>query len=223
MKQKVIVFASGTAQGGGSGFENLVNHSRGGELDADIVAVVSNHERGGVHERADRLGVPFVYMKDFDALSYKKVVVDFGAEWIALSGWLRKVVGLDSARTFNIHPALLSFQNGRFGGPGLFGHHVHDAVKAALDAGEIAESGPTMHFVTDAYDRGPIFFEKRIPLVPGMSTDDIAHAVNAVEHEWQPKITNLVVHEEIAWDGKDPASLKVPGGYTHLLNARSSG
>lgn len=217
MKPRIIVFASGTKEGGGSGFENLVNHSRGGDLEADVVAVVSNHEHGGVRQRADRLGISFIYFSaPFDAQSYRRIVADSGAEWVALSGWLKFVAGLDPAKTFNIHPALLSFRNGRFGGPGLYGHRVHDAVKAAFDAGEVSESGPTMHFTTDEYDRGPAFFEYLVPLAKGMTADDIAAAVNKVEHEWQPKITNMVVHGEIRWDGKDPKSLRVPAEYPYL-------
>jgi len=212
MRPKIIVFASGTKEGGGSGFENLVTSP---ELDADILAVVSNHEHGGVRARAEKLGIPFIYFAGpCDAEHYRKIVTDSGAEWAALSGWLRKVEGLDPRKTFNIHPALLSFQNARFGGPGLYGHRVHDAVKAALDAGEIAESGFTMHFATSEYDRGPIFFEYRVPLTKGMSADEIASAVNREEHRWQPKITNLVVHGDIRWDGIDPHSLVVPRNIT---------
>jgi len=214
-KPKLIVFASGKRSGGGSGFENL---ARSKELDADIVAVVSNHERGGVHERAMQLGVPFIY---FDPsvhsnvlqnvrMSYQKIVRKSGAEWVALSGWLKHVSGLDPAKTFNIHPALLSQFDGRFGGKGMYGNHIHEAVKRALDAGEITESGFTMHFVTEEHDRGPAFFEKRVPLKQGMTAEEIGKAVNDAEHTWQPKITNMVVHGEIRWDGKNPDSLVVP-------------
>lgn len=214
-KPKIIVFASGKRSGGGSGFENL---ARSKELDADIVAVVSNHERGGVHERAMRLGIPFIYFNPSEhthipkyvGISYREIVEKSGAEWVALSGWLKHVSGLDPAKTFNIHPALLSFDNGRFGGKGMYGNHIHEAVKKALDAGEITESGFTMHFVTEEHDRGPAFFEHRVPLKQGMTVEEIAHKVNAAEHEWQPKITNLVVHGEIRWDGKDPKSLIAP-------------
>ncbi|MDO8561354.1 MAG: formyltransferase family protein [bacterium] len=237
-KPKLIVFASGTRNGGGSGFENLVVASRNGpslasardnslqrsELDADIVAVVSNHEHGGVRERADRLGIPFIHFEPHSysnvlkniRIRYREIVETSGAEWVALSGWLKLVSGLDPARTFNIHPALLSQLGGRFGGPNMYGQNVHETVKAAFDAGEITESGLTMHFVTDEYDRGPAFFEFRVPLKKGMSSDEIAKAVNAAEHEWQPKITNMVVHREIRWDGKDPESLIVPEGYKYL-------
>lgn len=217
MKPKIIVFASGTKEGGGSGFEHLAEATKTGVLDAEIVAVVSNHEHGGVRERADKLGVPLIYFSGpYDAEHYQKIAAESGAEWIALSGWLKLVKGLDPTKTFNIHPALLSQLDGRFGGEGMWGHHVHRAVKAALDAGEITESGVSMHFVTDEYDRGPVFFEHHVPLQKGMSADDIAKAVNEAEHEWQPKITNMVVHGEIHWDGKDPKTLIVPQGYTYL-------
>ena len=219
MKPQLIIFASGTAAGGGSGFENLVRASREaqGDLDAEIVAVVSNHAHGGVRARAERLGVPFVYFPGpFTAAEYRRIVAESGVGWVALSGWLKHVEGLDPRRTFNIHPALLSQLDGRFGGKGMYGHHVHEAVKRAFDAGEIDHSGITMHFVTDEYDRGPVFFEYTVPLAPGMSAEEVGAAVNAAEHLWQPKITNMVVHEEIGWDGSDRAGLRVPKGYLHL-------
>ena len=224
-RPKLIIFASGKRSGGGSGFENLVHATRlrpcSGEasLDADIVAVVSNHERGGVHERAMQLGIPFIYFPGpYDAEHYASVLQKTAIEkdelWMALSGWLKHVSGLDPAKTFNIHPALLSQFDGRFGGKGMYGNHIHEAVKKALDAGEITESGFTMHFVTEEHDRGPAFFEKRVPLKHGMTAEEIAKAVNVAEHEWQPKITNMVVHGQIHWDGKDSRSLVAPSTAT---------
>lgn len=211
MRPPIIVFASGTKSDGGTGFENLV---RSKDLDAEIVAVVSNHEHGGVRERADKLGIPFIFFApDSD---YRKVVESSGAEWIALSGWFKLVKGLDPSKTINIHPALLSQLSGRFGGKGMYGHHIHEAVKAAFDAGEITESGFTMHFVTNEMDRGPVFFEYKVSLEKGMTAERIAKAVNRAEHEWQPKITNMVVHGEIRWDGKDSRSLVVPEGYQYV-------
>ncbi len=221
-KPKLIIFASGTKDGGGSGFENLATSS---ELDAEIVAVVSNHEHGGVRQRAEKLDVPFIYMPPpYDAQHYSSILQNTSIRdpWVALSGWVRHVSGLDPACTFNIHPALLSFDHGRFGGPGMYGHRLHEAVKATLDAGEITESGFSMHFVTDEYDRGPVFFEHHVPLQKGMSADNIAAAVKKAEHEWQPKITNMVVHGKIHWDGKDPASLTVPTSIFHREQAPHS-
>src|SRR3989344_8767715 len=105
MRPKIIVFASGTKDSGGSGFENLVEATKSGVLDAEIVAVVSSQEFGGVRERATRLGIPFIYFSgSYDPKHYRRVVAETGAEWIALSGWLKLVKGLDPAKTFNIHP-----------------------------------------------------------------------------------------------------------------------
>lgn len=230
MKPKLIVFASGTATSGGSGFENLVEATKTGVLDAEIVAVVSNNEHGGVAERAKKLGIPFIYFAGpFDATHYQEVVAKaLGAEpaplegaaslmgWVALSGWLKLVHGLDAQKTFNIHPAPLSIAHGQFGGKKMYGHNLHQEIAQALERGEIASSAVTMHFVTEEYDKGPVFFEKEVPLKKGMTADEVQKAVNVVEHEWQPKITNMVVHGEISWDGKDSASLKVPEGYKYL-------
>ena len=212
MRPKLLIFASGTKDGGGAGFENLVNAARAGTLDAEIVAVVSNHEHGGVRERAERLGIPFIHFPGpYDAQNYSSILqntrIDTKALWVAVSGWMKIAKGCDPARTFNIHPALLSQLGGRFGGHGMYGKRIHEAVKQALDAGEIAESGFSMHFVTDELDRGPVFFEHRAPLTKGMSAEAIEEAVRAAEHEWQPKLTNMVVHGEISWDGKDPRTL----------------
>ena len=213
----LIIFASGSKDGGGSGFENLVQAQLNQEFRGDIVAVVSNHEHGGVRERADRLRIPFVHFPaPYDADSYRRIAEESGAKWVALSGWLKMVRGLDSRRTFNIHPAALSIEDGRFGGPGMYGHHVHEAIEQALERDEVAESGVTMHFVTDEYDRGPIFFEKRIPLRKGMMADEIGKAVNKMEHEYQPLITEMVINGEISWDGENPKSLTVPEGYEWL-------
>lgn len=215
----LIVFASGTKDGGGSGFENLVISSRGVSpvLNARIVAVVSNHAVGGVKNRAERLGIPFVYMpQPYTREAYQHIIRETGAEWVALSGWLKKIEGMDPQKTFNIHPGPLHDLGGAFGGVGMYGHHVHEAVHSAFQEGKITTGAVSMHFVTERYDEGPVFFEHRVSLEGTMTPEDIGHAVNSVEHEWQPRITNMVVHGEIAWDGQNAQSLLVPKGYPFL-------
>lgn len=215
-KPKLIIFASGSKSGGGSGFRKLVEATKTGVLDAEIVAVVSNHVHGGVRNIAEELGVHFVHFtKPWDAESYQKIVQDSGAEWVALSGWLKLVKGLNPKKTFNIHPALLSQLDGKFGGPGMYGHYVHEALQESLESNAVTVSGATMHFVTDEYDRGPVFFEKAVALEKGMTADQIGSAVNAIEHEMQAYITNLVIHEKISWDGKDSNTLTYPEGYKY--------
>ena len=197
---KLLVFASGTAEGGGSGFQKLAENARAGALRAEIVGVVSNHEYGGVRQKADALDIPFIYFPSpWTAEGYQKIVRESGAEWIALSGWIKMVAGLDPRRTFNIHPGPLP----EFGGPGLYGHKVHEAVLEAYRAGKIKNSAVSMHFVTDEYDKGPVFFEYPVPIEPDDTPDTLAARVNQAEHEWQSRITDLVVNGEISWDGKD--------------------
>ena len=216
LKPKILVFASGSAEGGGSGFEKLVEASRGGPLDAEIVAVVSSHANGGVRERADRLGVPFTHFPlPREAADYQRIADASGATLFTLSGWLKMVKGLNLATGFspktviNIHPGPLP----EFGGPGLYGHHVHEAVMEAFKAGEVTHSAVTMHFVDEVYDRGPAFFRLNIKVEAGDTPDFLGARVNRWEHRCQPEITNLVAHDLIRWDGVNPGSLVVPDGY----------
>jgi len=225
-KPKVIVFSSGSKDGGGSGFENLVVQSReDSKLNYEVVAVVSNHKDGGVRERADRLDIPFVHFpKPQDgprtAEDYEKIVQESRAEWVALSGWLLLVPmrsstsdeGLDPQKTINIHPGPLP----KFGGTGMYGHFVHEALEKAFQKGEVTHSAVSMHFVTEKYDEGPKFLHYPVELKEGDTADSIGEKVNKAEHEIQPWATSLVVNGEISWDGKDSKSLKVPEGYKYL-------
>jgi phosphoribosylglycinamide formyltransferase 1 len=201
--KKIIIFASGTKDGGGSGFENLVNATKKGILNAEISAVVSNHENGGVRERADRLGIKFIHFTEpRTAERYGEITKD--ADLVCLSGWLKLVTGLDPKKTINIHPGPLP----RFGGAGMYGHHVHEAVMEAYKTGEVTHSAVSMHFVTEKYDEGPLFFSQSVPIMPDDTAETLAKRVLEAEHKWQPIITEKVLSGEISWDGKNPESLK---------------
>lgn len=213
---KILVFASGSKDGGGSGFEKLVLATRDGRLSAEIVAVVSNYADGGVSKRAKALGVPFIHFPGpWEAEVYQRIANLSGADFFALSGWLKLVRGLDpntcfnSRTVFNIHPGPLP----DFGGQGMHGHHVHEAVMRAFKAGIITHSAVTMHFVTDEYDKGPTFFRLSIPIGQLDTPDSLGARVNKAEHEWQPLITNLVVNGQITWDGVSPETLSYPTDY----------
>lgn len=207
MKGRILVFASGAKDGGGSGFQELVENTRTGVLDAEIAGVVSNHENGGVRQRAERLGVEFEYFPGpFEAQGYAKIVERFGPDLICLSGWLKPTVGLDPCKTINIHPGPLP----RFGGKGYYGHHVHEAVMEAYRKGEIKCSAVSMHFVTEKYDEGPVFFRYPVLIREDDTPETLAERVNKIEHGWQSWVTNLVLEGKISWDGKDPNSLRLP-------------
>ena len=207
-KKRLIVFASGSAEGGGSGFKNLVLAERSGKMPSGtIVAVVSNHEHGGVRQKAEELGIPFEYMSaPYSAERYQAIVRKYQADFVALSGWLKLTLGLDPQTTFNIHPGPLP----RFGGKGMYGHHVHEAVWTAHQStgiDRVSNSAVTMHFVTEEYDKGPTFFVALVPIKGCANPDELAVRVNRAEHLWQPLITERVLSGEISWDGIDPKSL----------------
>ena len=215
-KPKILIFASGSAKDGGSGFENLVLASRNGTLNAEIVAVVSNHENGGVRINADKLKVPFWFFpKPWDDENYQRLAAKSGADFFPLSGWLKLITGLDPAtrfnsRTvFNIHPGPLPC----FGGPGLYGQNVHEAVIAAFKRGEITHSAVSMHFVTEEFDKGPVFFQRKIEISNTDTAETLGRRANKQEKVHQPRITNLVVNGLIKWDGINPESLEIPKGY----------
>jgi len=216
-KLELVVFASGTSEGGGSGFEKLAEASQAEILDAEIVAVVSNHAEGGVRQKANRLNIPFIHFpKPWTTEEYQRIARETGANFFALSGWLKLVRGLDlstnfnSKTIFNIHPGPLP----QFGGPGLYGHHVHEAVIESFRRGEITHTAITMHFVTEEYDKGPVFLRLKIRINPNDTPETLAQRVNEYEHVYQPKITNLVVNGSIKWDGVNSDSLEVPSDYS---------
>ena len=204
MVPKLIIFASGSVEGGGSGFQRLAESVMEGVLKAQIVAVVSNHLNGGVRQKADKLAIPFIHFEaPFTAEKYEEILKQTGAEWTALSGWLKLVSGLDPRTTFNIHPGPLP----EFGGKGMYGHFVHEAVLESFKKGEAKHSAVTMHFVTPIYDEGPVFFRLPVAIMESDNAEILGKRVNEAEHKWQPIITNKVVNGVIGWDGKNPSSL----------------
>jgi phosphoribosylglycinamide formyltransferase-1 len=212
-KPKLLIFASGTKDGGGSGFESLVEAQRYEMLDAEIVGVVSSHLNGGVKKIADRFGIPFTYFLGAweNAPLYRHIIKRANADWVVLAGWLKKTEGLDPKTTFNIHPARLAF-----GGRGMYGIHVHRAVLDACRKEFVKDTAVSMHFVTEEYDRGPVFFEYPVPVYPTDTPEILQERVKKYEHLFQWAITDLVIHQKISWDGKDPDSLVVPKGYRFL-------
>jgi phosphoribosylglycinamide formyltransferase-1 len=205
---KLLIFANGTKDGGGSGFSALVDAQKHCKLRAEIVGVVSSHLGGGVEKVASKYGIPFYYYsRPGDELQIRNVTC---AEYIALSGWLWKMTG-DPKTVFNIHPSRLIF-----GGKGMYGINVHRAAIDAFNKGVIKNTAVTMHFATEEYDKGPVFFEYPVPIYHCDTPETLQERVKWYEHIFQWAITDLVAHKQISWDGKDPGSLIVPKGYQFL-------
>jgi len=192
MKQKIAVFASGS----GSNFEAVVQASRSGALEAEIVGLLVNRPTAGAVVRAQKLGVPFAIVTPRDYTDRSlwdqavlKTVQAWGAEWIVLAGFLTligpRLLAAYPDRIVNVHPALLP----QFGGPGMFGARVHEAVIAS----GAQESGLTVHLVNAEYDRGRILHQARLKLNPGETAASLEKRIRELEHAEYPRIINNLV------------------------------
>ncbi len=211
--KSLLIFASGTKEGGGSGFQALVENVKTGVLHANIIAVVSNHKQGGVRRRADSLKISFEHFHaPYTKKAYQAIIAKHNPEFVSLSGWLKLAHGLDPRCTTNIHPGPLP----QFGGSRMYGHYVHKRVLDAFKKGEIRSSAVSMHFVTKKYDEGPVFFKYPVAIRDNDTPETLKTRVTATEHAWQSFITNLIIQGKIRWNGKDPKSLIVPNWYPFL-------
>lgn len=201
-KPRILVFASGgkNPDEGGSGFETMAWNTRlfPPILYAEIVGVISNRLGGGVYTKARELEIPFVYFPGpYTFEKYQKIINGFNPDFIMLSGWLKPFFGFPPSRTVNIHPGPLP----DFGGKGMHGHHVHEAVLKSYKQGKITQSAVTIHFVTEKYDDGPKIVEWPVFIKPDDTVEDIAKRVNELEKAIQPYYLNLVVNKKI-WLGE---------------------
>jgi formyltetrahydrofolate-dependent phosphoribosylglycinamide formyltransferase len=178
MSMRVAVAVSGR----GSNLEALLEAlGDGGE--AQVVLVLSNRADAPALERARRRGIATAVLSDFRSASEWLALLDgHGAELLALAGYLKLVPKGVFARyrdrVLNVHPALLP----AFGGPGMYGHRVHEAVLAS----GATESGCTVHLVDEEYDRGAILGQRRVPVLPGDTPDSLAARVLREEHRILP-------------------------------------
>lgn len=179
----VAVFASGS----GTNFQALLDHQAAQEL-WRVHVLVMNRD-AGARERAEEAGVPVrvVATKDREAGEIARETLDVleahDVDVILLSGYLRllpaEVVSRYAGRILNIHPALLP----AFGGRGMYGARVHEAVLAS----DATESGATVHFVTEQYDEGAVLARWRVPVLPDDTAETLAARVLRVEHRLYPR------------------------------------
>ncbi len=178
--------------GGGTTLQNLIDQIRDGKLDARVVTVIAS--RPGIKgiERARNAGIPVqvVVRKEFasvEAFSDRifAILADARTDLLCLGGWLQllKIPDVWIGRTINIHPSLLPL----FGGKGMWGHHVHEAVLAA----GCKVSGCTVHFVNNEYDAGPIILQRICPVEDGDTADTLAARVFEEEKIAYPQAIRL--------------------------------
>lgn len=193
MEQKrIAIFASGS----GSNCENLIRYFEGSES-VRCALVVSNKSDAYVLERAQRLGVPTAVMPKAqlnDPEAMLPLLKKYNIAFIVLAGFLPLVPNflLDAfpRRIVNLHPALLP----KYGGKGMWGHHVHEAVK---EAGE-TETGMTVHWVTPVCDGGDIIAQYKCSIAPSDSVDDIAEKEHQLEMRYFPEVVERIIREELS-------------------------
>lgn len=184
------------ASGGGSNLQAIVDHlgALGAHAPATVAVVAA--DRGGAFalERARRHGIAAVHLpRSAGDHALENTLEAHGADLVVLAGYLRliprAVVQRWAGRILNIHPSLLP----AFGGHGMYGHHVHDAVLAA----GARVSGATVHFVDEQFDRGAIIAQWPVPVSPLDTADTLAERVLRVEHRIYPWCVEAVARGEV--------------------------
>ncbi len=192
---KIAVFVSG----GGTNLQALIDYERqNSDCPYKIVLVLSDTKSAFALERAKNAGIPTKICSPFSILGSERAKIaskeekreavsdaaldaakSYGADAIVLAGWLTvlsgKIIEAFSGKIVNLHPALLP----KFGGVGMWGHFVHEAVLAAHET----ESGCTVHLVDAGCDTGKILVQKKVPVLPNDTPDSLYARIAPKEHE----------------------------------------
>ncbi|MAZ26891.1 MAG: phosphoribosylglycinamide formyltransferase [Cytophagaceae bacterium] len=187
--KSIVIFASGN----GSNAQRIIEHFHAGDL-ASVDLVLSNKARAQVLERATRLGVAAVsFNKKAINNGHIKALLDkINPDLIVLAGYLwlfpEDILKAHNNKVINIHPALLP----DYGGKGMYGMHVHDAVIAQGEK----KSGITIHYVTPEYDKGSIIFQAETAIDATDTPETLAGKIHALEHEHFPKVLEKLLTAE---------------------------
>jgi phosphoribosylglycinamide formyltransferase-1 len=198
--KRIAVFASGR----GSNFQAILEQINNGLISTTVGLCITNNPNAGVIDIAKAAGISVKIFppKDYsDSQAYNEAIfnalIESQIDFIVLAGYLkligRQIVERYSNKIINIHPALLP----AFGGKGMYGHHVHDAV---FNRG-VKFSGATVHLVNSEYDAGPIVLQKAVSIEDVQSGDEIARRVLEIEHEIFPQAVKMLVEDRLEVNG----------------------
>lgn len=196
----IAVFASGR----GSNFQAILNAIHGGRLPASISLVISNNSTAGALEIARAEGIPSLHRSlrqypsqdsfDDDLLA---ILESHRVNLIALAGYMKRlsprIISRFSNRIVNIHPALLP----AFGGPGMYGIHVHEAV---IRSGAKV-SGVTVHLVDEEYDHGLILAQETVRVDATDTPESLAAKVLTLEHDLYPRVLAAFAENRVRIEG----------------------
>ena len=185
--KRIAIFASGTGTNTARIMEHFTDHPA-----AQVALIVCNKPQAGVlsiaaTHKVDTLLIERERFMEGDG--YGEVLQEKKIDWIILAGFLWKVppclLHQFKGRIVNIHPALLP----AFGGKGMYGNRVHEAVLAAT----VSESGITIHYVDEEYDHGATIFQARCPVLATDTADTLAARIHALEHQHYPRVIEALV------------------------------
>lgn len=189
MPYKIAILASGS----GTNAENIANYFADSDL-ARVALVLTNVRNAGVVSRMQNLGVDTYFVPNSEWNSNPQRIADFleaeNIDLVVLAGFMRKVsdeiVDRYRGRMLNIHPSLLP----AYGGKGMYGHHVHEAVIAAGET----QSGVTVHQVSEVMDGGEIVAQQSVEVAPDDTAETLEQKIHAVEYELYPRAIEQVLN-----------------------------
>jgi len=187
---RIAIFASGA----GSNAQKIIDHFRSGEI-ATVALILASKAGAGILDIASKENIPALILeKDrfFRGDGYVEELKKRDIGFIVLAGFLWKIpVNLIRAypgRMVNIHPALLP----KYGGKGMYGAHVHEAVIAAGEK----ESGISIHYVDELYDHGEIIFQARCAVTESDTASSLAEKIHQLEHAHFPKVIESLLTDQ---------------------------
>jgi len=185
---QIAIFASGT----GTNAQKIIDHFRHIEL-ITVSLILSNKPKAGVLTIAQQENIPFIIIEKEKFMSgelYLSVLKENNINFLVLAGFLWKLpdglVRSYQKKIINIHPALLP----KYGGKGMFGDHVHEAVIANHEK----ESGISIHYVDEIYDHGKIILQAKCIIEENETTETLAKKIHALEHKNFSKLIELVIN-----------------------------
>lgn len=188
---RLLVLLSGS----GRTLENLLQRIDRGELPAAVAAVVANKDCPGLDKARARNIPAQVIPGAIPPDTLDELVARSRADWVVLAGYLKLVPVTPSTRgrIVNIHPSLLP----AFGGPGMHGMKVHQAVIDAFARGEVTESGCSVHLADERFDTGPVILQKRCPIKPTDEAAQLAARVFTLELDAYPEALSMLIEGRV--------------------------
>lgn len=193
---RIAIFASGSGSNAGKIVEFFRNHPH-----IRVEMIFCNNPKAYVIERAALLSIPCRIFKRDEFYHHSMVeneLIERKIDWIVLAGFLwlvpQSLIKLYSGKIINIHPALLP----AYGGKGMYGKYVHEAVIAAGDS----RSGISIHLVDEEYDRGKILFQAECIVKPDDTPDRLAERIHQLEHQHYPKVIETAIMSQINLSAK---------------------